>query len=242
MTGGVSSERPTDTTADRWVYESIAGSIPGVELSRTAALLIQLVAFEAGVLVLAVGYGRWEGFLAGTTAVVLASAGSVFLLTIGRRIRQLDVPTRYTQVLFGSGIEIVLGLVSFVALLTYLFVIDPRSGGTTLLADLLGDPLPVPAVFFTLLVLWDVCYRIGTGWWASLVGLWRSVALGESLDSATAREFVRIDAITVAFAWTQLALVPFVAEHTILAAALLGHVGAVTLVSGASILVLRRTD
>ncbi|WP_181684598.1 DUF7530 family protein [Halorhabdus salina] len=242
MTGSASGQGPPDRPPERWVYESIAGSIPGVELTRTVALLVQLLVFEAGVLVLAIGYSRWDGLLAGTTAVVIAAAGSVFLLTIGRRIRRLDVPKRYTQVLFGSGIEIVLGLGSFIALLTYLFVIDPRSGGTTLLADLLGDPLPAPAVFFTLLVLWDVCYRIGTGWWASLVGLWRSVALGDTVDSATAEELVRIDAITIAFAWTQLALVPFVTDHIFLAAALVGHVVAVTLVSGVSILVIRNTD
>ncbi|QGN07018.1 hypothetical protein Hrd1104_06725 [Halorhabdus sp. CBA1104] len=241
MTGIAPDEESPDRNPERWVYESIAGSIPGVELTRTVALLVQLLLFETGVIVLAVGYNRWEGLLAGTTAVVIASAGSVFLLTIGRRIRRLDVSTRYTEVLFGSGIEIVLGLGSFIALLTYLFVIDPRAGGTTLLADLLGDPLPVPAVFFTLLVLWDVCYRIGTGWWASLVGLWRSVALGETIDATTAEAFVRIDAITIAFAWTQLALVPFVTDHILLAVALLGHVVAVTLVSGSSILVLRRS-
>jgi len=105
---------------------------------------------------------------------------------------------------------------------------------------LLGEPLPAPAVFFTLVVLWDVCYRIGTGWWASLIGLWRSLWLSEALDRETVDELRRIDAITIGFAWIQLSLVPFVVGHPILVAAVVGHVVAITLVSGASILVLHR--
>jgi len=224
----------------RWVYESILGSIPGVNLSRGAALGLQLVAFGAGVVVLAAGYGRWSGLPAGMAAVVVASAGSGFMLTIGRRTRRLDVPARYTHTLFGTGIEIVLGLVAFFALVTYLFVLDPRSGGESVLVGLLGEPLPALAVFFTLVVLWDVCYRIGTGWWASLVGLWRSLGLSGTFDRETADELGRIDAITIGFAWIQLSLVPFVDGHPILVAAIVGHVVAVTFVSGVSILVLRR--
>ncbi|WEL21168.1 hypothetical protein [Halorhabdus sp. BNX81] len=224
----------------RWVYESIVGSIPGVSLSRGAALVLQLVIFEAGVVALAAGYGRWGSLPAGTVAVVVASAGSVFMLTIGRRTRRLDVPEQYTHTLFGTGIEIVLGLVAFFALVTYLFVLDPGSGGETVLTGLLGEPLPAPAVFFTLVVLWDVCYRIGTGWWASLIGLWRSLWLSEALDRETVDELRRIDAITIGFAWIQLSLVPFVVGHPILVAAVVGHVVAITLVSGASILVLHR--
>jgi len=89
-------------------------------------------------------------------------------------------------------------------------------------------------------VLWDVCYRIGTGWWASLVGLWRSLGLSGTFDRETADELGRIDAITIGFAWIQLSLVPFVDGHPILVAAIVGHVVAVTFVSGVSILVLRR--
>lgn len=223
----------------RWVYESIVGSIPGIALSRAGALALQLVAFGAGVVVLAAGYGRWGSLPAGLAAVVVASAGSGFMLTIGRRTRRLAVPSRYTHALFGTGIEIVLGLVAFIALVTYLFVVDPRSGGESVLAGLFGDTLPAPAVFFTLVVLWDVCYRIGTGWWASLVGLWRSLTLAGGFDRETAAELGRIDAVTIGFAWIQLSLVPFVAGHPILVAAIVGHVVAITLVSGASILVLR---
>jgi len=237
MTGYRSNDR--ERSDPRWVYESIAGSIPGVNLSRRVALALQIVVFGIGVLALAVGYGQWGSLPAGAVAVVVASAGSVFMLTIGRRTRRLDLPSRYTHLLFGSGIEIVLSLVAFFALVTYLFVVDPRSPGESLLVGLLGDPLPVPAVLFTLVVLWDICYRIGTGWWASLVGLWRSLWLSGEIDRETTAALARIDAITIGFAWIQLSLVPFVSNRPILVAAILGHVVAVTLVSGGSMLALR---
>ncbi|WP_135662344.1 DUF7530 family protein [Halorhabdus rudnickae] len=242
----MTNRRPNDRDGShsgndpRWVYESIAGSIPGVKLSRGVALALQIAVFGAGVLVLVALYGRWASLPAGIAAVVVAAVGSGFMLTIGRRTRRLDLPSQYTQALFGSGIEIVLGLVSFFALITYLFVVDPRSAGTPLLGGLLGDPMPVPVVFFTLVILWDVCYRIGTGWWASLVGLWRSLWLSGEFDGETADELVRIDAITIGFAWIQLSLVPFVDGHPVLVAAIVGHVVAVTVVSGLSMLVLGR--
>lgn len=235
MSGG----RRTDRVHHRWVYESILGAVPGIEFSRVSALAVQIALFEAGVLGLAGVYGRWESVPAGTATVLVAAAGSGFLLTLGRRIRALAVPRWYSETLFGTGIEIVLSLVTFIGLLTYLFVVDPSSAETSLLETVLGDPLPAPAVFFTLLVIWDVCYRIGTGWWTSIVGLWRTIRLSSGLDRETAVEFQRIDAITIGFALVQLSLVPFVLEKSALVVALTGHVLAVTVVSGMSIVVLR---
>lgn len=229
------------SSADRWVYESILGAIPGVEFSRGQAMAIQLAVFEVCVLGVGLVYGRPESIPAGTAAVVVASAGSALLLTLARRLRTLNLPDTYLQVLFGSQIEIVLGLMSFVGLLTYLFVLDPQGPGQSLLVALLGDPLPPVGVFIALLILWDVCYRIGTGWWASLVGLWRSIRFGASFDRRTRRELGRTDALNIGFSWMQLLLVPFVRGHIILMIAIIGHVLAVTLVSGTSILLLRPT-
>lgn len=225
---------------DQWVYESIASAIPGVQFTRAQAMVIQLVLFEAGVLVLAALYDAWHAVPAGTAAVLVVSAGSALMLTLGRLIRRLDVPRLYTEVLFGSQIEIVLGVFSYVGLVTYLFVLDPRLVETPLLIDLFGDPYPAPIVAFTLLVLFDVCYRIGTGWWASIVGLWRTVLYAEGVSARTRRALRRADLVTIGFAWMQLVLLPFVVGHDVLFYAVLGHVVAVTLVSGASALLLSR--
>lgn len=92
------------------------------------------------------------------------------MLRIGRAARTPGVPATYRRLLFDSSIEVALGTFAFVALVTYLFVHDPRQG-TDLLSRLLGPRSPLLAVFLTLLVLWDLSYRIGTSWWAAVVAL-----------------------------------------------------------------------
>jgi len=225
---------------DRWVYESIVGAIPGVQFSRTQAMAIQLVLFGVGVVVLGAATDRWAAVPTGLAAVAVVSAGSVLMLTLGRRIRGLTVPRRYTHALFGSQIEIVLGVFSYVGLVTYLFVAEPREASQSLLEGLLGPEPSLVAVYFTLLVLWDVCYRIGTGWWASVVGLWRSVLFVDRFDRPTRRALIGVDLLTIGFAAVQLVLLPFLGGQRLLQLLVGGHVLAVTVVSGLSVLVLWR--
>ena len=126
-------------------------------------------------------------------------------------------------------------MLAFVALLTYLFVVDPRDGAT-LLGELLGDDPPVVAAYLSLLVAWDVCYRIGTGWWASVAALWRSTTY--SFGSERRRILRRADLETMGFGFVQLLLVPFLLDHTVLLVALVGHVVAVTIVTSLSLVAL----
>jgi len=220
---------------ETWTFESIIGALPGIDISERAALLIQFGVFEAGVLALAGVYGLWEGALAGTAAVVVATAGSLEMLRISKLVRRVDPPESYQRLLFGSSIEVVLGVVSFIGLITYLFVYDPRTG-TTLVSELLGPEPPVLPTLLTLLVLWDLCYRIGTGWWASVAALWRSTRLEFSPDRA--RLLARADLETMGFGLLQLLLVPFLFGHPILLFAVVGHVVAVVTVTGLSLAVL----
>ena len=60
-----------------------------------------------------------------------------------------------------------LGVLTFLALVTCLLVVDPREG-TAFVTDLLSESPPAPATYLLLPVAWDVCYRIGTGWWSSV--------------------------------------------------------------------------
>jgi hypothetical protein len=92
-------------------------------------------------------------------------------------------------------------------------------------------------VYLTLLVLWDVCYRIGTNWWASVTALWRSARFQFERD--TARTFQRADIETVAFGLLQLILVPFITDFPVLLATLVAHVAAVTTVCGLSVALLQ---
>jgi len=60
------------------------------------------------------------------------------------------------------------------------------------------------------------------------------------LETATKEAARRADALTIAFAGLQLLLVPFLLEEPLLLVAVSGHVAAVAVVSGFSILWLRR--
>ena len=163
------------------------------------------------------------------------------MFRIGRAARAADAPAAYRRLLFGSSIEVVLGVLAYVALVTYLFVADTRSGGG-LLVDLLGTQPPLPAVFVMLLVLWDLCYRIGTGWWAAVVALVRTVRYRAEFDANTAANLRRADRETLAFGALQLGLVPFLVGHPPLLVALVGHAAAVTVVAGGSLVLLGRPE
>lgn len=218
---------------EAWVYESIVGAVPGVSVSDAAAVAIQFLLFELLAIAAAVVYGLWDALLAGTVAIAVAAVGSAVMLLLGRRLRGVETPAAYRGLLFSSKIEIVLGVLAFIAVVTYLFVYDARSG-VTLIEELLGERPPIPAVYLFLLVLWDVCYRIGIGWWASVVDLWLAVRHGPDLAPGTRSVVVRLNAVTVGYAVVQLALVPFVFGHPVLVFALLGHFVAVAVVSGAA--------
>lgn len=228
MTAG----EPDGRIRQAWVYESIVDAIPFVSLSPRMAVIAQFVGFELALLVLATVYDLWSAVPAGTVAILVAAIGSAFMHDLGRRVRELSVPPSYRRVLFDSSIEVMLGVAAYAALLTYLFVMDPRSGGT-LLESLLGPDPPLLAVYLLLVVLWDVTYRIGTGWWSAVVSLWRTLRF--DLDSQTVDALRGVDTRTMAFALLQLALLPFVAEHPILAIGVAGHVVAVFVVAGTSL-------
>jgi hypothetical protein len=223
---------------DTWVYESLIGAVPGLAVAPRTAVALQFVLFEAGVLGLGLAYGLRDAILPGTVAVTLAAAGSIAMLRISRQARAADVPAAYRRVLFGSSIEVVLAVVSFVLLVTYLFVVDPRDAAEPLVVTLLGPDPPALVVALFLLVCWDVCYRIGTGWWASVVALWRTLRL--DVPAPARARLVRADAETMGFAALQLALLPFLVGHPLLVGAVAGHVVAVTVVTGAAIGLSRR--
>ncbi|MDY6819257.1 MAG: hypothetical protein SVG88_11395 [Halobacteriales archaeon] len=224
---------------DAWVYESIVGALPWIDLSDRMAVVLQFLLFEFGIVVLAWIYDLWMAALAGSVAVLVATIGSAFMLNLGNQIRGLQAPESYRRLLFGSSIEVVLSLLAYVGLLTYLFVYDPRTGGS-LLTELLGERPPLPVVYLMLLILWDVCYRIGTGWWAAVAALFRS--LQYRFDTDVTAGYRRIDRRNAGFAVVQLSLVPLVWGYPLLVGALVGHVIAVLVVVAASLWLLGRSE
>ncbi|PCR92061.1 DUF7530 family protein [Natrinema ejinorense] len=220
---------------ETWVYESLLGTVPGLNVSGRTAIGVQFLGFEAAILVVAAVYDLWAAVVPGTVAVVVATVGSWLMLRFSRAVRDLPTPDGYRKLLFGSSIDVVLGVLAFVTLVTYLFVIDPRGSdpGRSLLIELFGAEPPALAVGLALLVLWDVVYRIGTCWWASVVGLWRSIVY--QFDPGPTRQYRRIDAINIGFAAVQFLLAPLVIGHAVLLVALGGHAAAVLIVATLSI-------
>jgi hypothetical protein len=225
---------------ETWVYEGIVGAIPGLDIDQRLALLVQFVLFESAVLVLAWVYGlRWAG-VAGTVAVLVTTAGSAQMVRVAQRVRSEQVPQSYRRFLFASNIEVVLSVFAFCALLTYLFVVDTQSGGQPLVEAFLGEEPPPLTVFLLLLLLWDVCYRIGTAWWSSVAALWRSVNF--RFDAETRRGLRRADLDTAAFGLLQLAFVPFLLDQPLLLGLLIGHVCAVLVVTSLAIVLCRAPE
>jgi hypothetical protein len=226
---------------ETWVYEGIIGALPGVDLRLRTALAVQFLLFETAVLGVTALYGLpWTAALAGTTAVVVTIVGSAKMVHVARIIRATDVPPSYRQVLLGSGLEVVLAIFAYAALITYLFVFDPGTGGETLVQSIFGGEPGAIGVFVMLILLWDVCYRSSVGWWASVVSLWRSVRF--QFDAEVARRLRRADGYTAAYGLVQLAFVPFLLDHPLLLFAVIGHVTAVLLVTAGATLLMHRQE
>jgi hypothetical protein len=223
---------------EAWTYESIVSALPGIDLSDRVAVAFQLVLFQIGVILFAVIYDAWSAALAGTAAVIVAAGGSVMMLRMGALVRSVSVSPAYRRMLFGSNIEVVLSVLAFIALVTYLFVVDPGQSETPLLNELFGPEPPMLLIYFTLLVLWDLCYRIGVSWWIGVVSLWRAVRY--PTDQETTATLKRVDQLNIGFGILQVILIPFILNHPSLVVALVGHIIAVTTFSGLSSIVAKR--
>lgn len=222
-----------------WAYVSLISTLPGLALTPRRAVALQFVAFEGAAVALSAWYGLWGALPFATAAIVVATVGSGLMVLLSDRFQSLDPPEPYRRALFDSGVDVVMGLVAFIALATYLLVAGRGPGSGPVLAYV-GGTAPAGAIAFGLLVAWDLCYRIGTAWWVSLTGLWRSIRFGPAIDRGGRRAYVRLDLLTIGFAGLQLLLVPFVWGDRPLALAVVGHVAAVVAVSSASAALLSR--
>jgi hypothetical protein len=217
-----------------WAYVSIVSAVPGLSLDPRVALPVQFLFFEGVTLALAVWYDLWPAVPVATVAVALATVGSGLMVELRSVVRSQDLQPWYRSLLFESGADVAMGLVAFITLLTHV-IVGSRLPGTDVLEGIVNVALPAPALFLALVVAWDLCYRIGVGWLASVTGCWRSLRDGNDGAPERRRAFRRADALTIGFALTQLVLVPFLTTEPLLATLVLGHVVAVVLVSGLAI-------
>ena len=221
---------------ETWVYESIIAALPGIDVSTPLAITIQLAFFETGIVLAAWYYDLWSAAIVGTAAVFVAAVGSIEMLRISTLVRGQAIPETYRRLLFGSSVEVVLSVLAFIALVTHLFVFD----GARFIRQLMGSEPPILVIYLLLLILWDVCYRIGTGWWTSVTALWRSYRYRAQFDAQTTRALRRADIENITFGILQLVLLPFLPKQSVLTAVLVVHVIAVGIITGVSILLLTR--
>lgn len=223
------------STRAGWAYMSVVAAIPGVDLSVRQALVLQFAVFEGAAIGLAAWYGLWRAVPFATVAILVATLGSGLMTRLHDAIQSLAPPDPYQQVLFRSSIDVVMGLVAFIAFVTYLLA-ELHAARLGFLERYLGPGLPGPAVFVALLIAWDLCYRIGTGWLASVTGLWRTVVFSDHVQSEDQTAYIRADLLTIVFAGLQLLLLPFLWPNRLLVVLVAGHVGAVLVVSTLSIM------
>lgn len=222
-----------------WAYVSLVSAVPGLSTDNRSAVTVQFGLFEGTAIILAAIYDLWQLLPFATTAIVISTLGSYLMVSLSDRIQSLNPPEAYRRILFDSSIDILMGLVAFITLLTYLFIdtLGPRSG---LLEQLFGVSPPAPVVFFALFVAWDLTYRIGIVWWTSITGIWRTITYRTQETDSAHNDYLRADLYTIVFAGLQLLLVPFLWSDQLLVLFLLGHVLAVVVVSGLAI-ALQRT-
>lgn len=222
-----------------WAYVSLISTLPGLSLAPRRALALQFLAFETPAVGLAAWYGLWDVLPVVTVAIAVSTAGSGLMVVLSDRLQSLEPPEAYRRALFDSGVDVLMGVVAFVMLVTYLLVAPPGPDRGAI-SGYFGGRLPAAAVAFGLLVGWDLCYRVGTAWWASITGLWRSVRYRAGFEAHARRTYRRLDLLTVGFAGLQLLLLPFVWGDRVLALAILIHVAAVVVVSSTSFVLLAR--
>lgn len=228
-------DRPGVDANRSWTYETIVNALPGVRVADWVAYCLQLGGFASVAIVLWVWYGLPQTTLVTAFVTIgVATLGSIELIYLSRRVRQADGSQRYWDLMFNSQIELVMGLVAFFIFVVYVFVVDARAGGG-LLESLLGERPPVLVVFFMLVLVWDLCYRIGTAWWATVCSLWR--ALAEQPDVETRRQYWLLDGSIVLFSMSQLLVVFVVQGDWFLQGVVVGHVVAVGLVIGVATLI-----
>lgn len=223
-----------DEAAGGWAYVSLVTAVPGITLDPRIALPAQFLAFEAVTVALTAWYDLWPAVGVATVSIALATVGSGLMVRLRSVVRAQHPRSTYRFLLFESGADVAMGLVAFIALLTYV-IVESRPPGPDVFERIVGVQLPAPALFLALVVAWDLCYRIGVGWWASVTGCWRSLRHGAGDSPERRRAFRRADALTIAFALSQVVLLALLRSEPILAALVAGHVVAVGLVSGVSI-------
>ena len=237
----------TGKKKEKWIYEEIVGRIPPFSLvSYQYSILMQLLFLLVLGLILGFIFNLEAlSLLYGSVAILVAVSWSLLILQLGPTLRKFRAPLsrdenelleRYKGILFHRNhYEAILGLVIFIAFLLYLFLY-----GSGLLENWLGKNPHIILLLFVSLLVWDICYRMGLGIWASVLALWRSVRLKKLAEKRTELEHTpytelhslqKLDINNVFFGIISLLLIPLFQSDKFLVTIIVIFMVFITLIS-----------
>jgi len=236
----------------KWIYEEIVDRVPPFKwLSSTYDVLAQLLLVEAvGVLAFIYFEMPFEAVLYGSLAIcytVVWSAGCLFIAPSLRKLRspthdsELEVLESYrSRILLNRGFELVGGLVFFAFLVGYMIV------DSSILQELLGSGFGNPLLFILIAVLaWDVAYRLGLSFVATLLAAYRSLQLSRAARRRIGLEYTAysevrtlkfLDSVNLYWGASAILLLPLASLVPLLFWGLLGFLGAILGLSALSLM------
>lgn len=231
----------------KWIYEEIVGRIPPFSLpSYQYSILLQLLFLLILGLILGFAFDlRLISLLYGSLAILVAVSWSLLILQLGPTLRKFRAPLskdenelldQYKGILFHrKHYEALPGIAIFILFMLYLF-----HYGENLLEYWLGKSPSIILLLFVSLLIWDICYRMGLGIYASLLALWRSIRIKKLAEKRTELEHTpytelrslrRLDINNVFFGIISLLLIPLFQIDRFLVTIILTFMFFITLIS-----------
>jgi hypothetical protein len=210
----------------KWIYEIIVGSIPPFSLlPYRYSILLQLLLLLVIGLILGYFFNLEPlSMLYGSLGILVAVSWSLLILQLGPTLRKFRAPLskdenelleKYRGILFHRNhYEALPGLAIFITFMVYLF-----NFGSDLIEYWLGKDPDIILLLFVSLLIWDICYRMGLGIWASILALWRSIKLQKLAEKRSELEHTpytelnylrKLDINNVFFGMISLLLIPII--------------------------------
>lgn len=237
-----------------WVHEIILDRIPPFSyLPRFWALIAQLIIMEVvGLLCVIVFSLPLRSAILGTLAILAVVVWSAIAHRISLPLKKARLPknpddrrtiSKYRRLIFSEKhYEAMAG--SIFTLLLALYVLFP--GKQNLDYWLGGNPGVLP-IALSLLLLWEVSYRVGLGMWTTLLASVRSSWLKKAVDKrgghvpyGSLDYLEKTDLMSMIMAFPAFMLLPIVRSDFILLMVLVGYCIFVVSISAFSIFNLRR--
>ncbi len=238
---------------EKWIYELIVERVPPFSyFNRENAVLLQLfIMLLAGVLISSLANLPAISAVMGALTILVVVLWSRLTLVIAPMIRtfrpslsemEREIVERYRKLLFSRyRPEFIIGAGFFIPLILHLF------RDMTLFQHYLRSNIYV--IFFALVLIWDVAYRAGIGFWVCIMNFVRSYRLLKASRMREAMDYTflndlkmmkRIDRNSLSFGVAGFLLIPVIYPDPILTSAVMLYSLFLIALSGLSIFIISR--